>query len=62
MTFLVKSIVQCSDESNHKIGLKLYKVTLLTLSLRLRNHNSTGQLYLFWLLQTKKDPMVVQSC
>ena len=31
------------------------------LSLRPRKHSSTGRLYFFWLLPTKKDPMDVQS-
>ena len=31
------------------------------MTLRLRYHSSTGRLYLFWLLLTKKDPLDVQS-
>ena len=31
------------------------------ISLRLRNYSSTGRLYLFWLLPTKKDPLDIQS-
>ena len=63
VVFLVKSIVQCSNELNHKIALKFSKASLpaKVISFRLRNHSFTGRLYLFWILPTKKDPRDVQS-
>ena len=59
--FSVKSIVQCSDELDHKIDLKLRKKSTADQSYVIINHSSTHRLYLFCLLPTKKDPLDVQS-
>ena len=55
--------VESQLKSQHRFKNE-QKVTLPTkdLSLRLRNHNSTGRLSLFWLLPTEKYPTAVQSC